>query len=120
VRFDGTAIELRARIDFEPESDHLVRASQAVLDDVVELLVARPGLVRVEIRAHSAPRVERFGRGLTDRRADAVRRYLIEHGIVADRLSARGYGETQPMQSNETEAGRRANTRIEIAVLPPP
>ncbi len=51
---------------------------------------------------------------LTQRRADAVLRYLVEKGIAADRLASRGYGEDKPIASNKTAEGRALNRRIEL------
>ena len=51
---------------------------------------------------------------LSQRRADAVRNWLVDNGIDADRLTAVGYGEDQPIADNSTEEGRTANRRIEF------
>ena len=48
------------------------------------------------------------------RRAEAVRSYLISKGIAADRLTAKGYGESKPVADNKTEAGRYKNRRVEL------
>jgi outer membrane protein OmpA-like peptidoglycan-associated protein len=55
-------------------------------------------------------------RTLSHERAAAVKRWLTEHGIESDRLETTGYGETRPLASNGTAAGRRLNRRVEIAV----
>jgi outer membrane protein OmpA-like peptidoglycan-associated protein len=54
---------------------------------------------------------------LSRERAQAVRTYLIEHGIAPDRLIAKGYGEAYPIASNATEAGREENRRSEFIRL---
>lgn len=53
---------------------------------------------------------------LSSRRADVVRRYLIDEGVSSDRISTRGLGEEYPLVSNNTEAGRLQNRRVEIIV----
>ena len=53
---------------------------------------------------------------LSQRRAASVRDYLVEQGVPADSVSARGFGESQPLASNETAAGRQENRRVEIVV----
>ena len=50
------------------------------------------------------------------RRATAVRDYLVRHGIDAQRLTVRGFGESQPVASNETDDGRAQNRRVELRV----
>lgn len=54
---------------------------------------------------------------LSQRRADAVRKALVQRGVHPDRLAAKGYGETQPIASNAREAGRRENRRVEFRVV---
>lgn len=54
---------------------------------------------------------------LSQRRAEAVTRYLVQSGVPADRLRAMGYGETEPLTDNATEAGRAVNRRTEFRIL---
>ncbi|MGD9332179.1 MAG: OmpA family protein, partial [Desulfobacterales bacterium] len=55
-----------------------------------------------------------YNRMLSDKRANAIRDYLISEGIAADRLSARGYGEDNPRFPNDSEANRAKNRRVEM------
>jgi len=57
---------------------------------------------------------DQYNMGLSDRRANSVRNDLIKRGVPAAQLTARGYGESGPVASNDTEAGRAANRRVEI------
>ena len=54
---------------------------------------------------------------LSQRRADAVAKHMVRHGVDAQMLRAVGYGETQPIAQNGTDAGRKLNRRIEFRVL---
>ena len=73
------------------------------------------GDVKVEVAGHTCSiGTEDYNLGLSQRRADAVRDYLIGKGIPADRLTARGYGESQPVASNATREGRVQNRRVEL------
>ena len=54
---------------------------------------------------------------LSKERAQSVRRYLVSKGVDGARLEFRGYGETKPVASNETEAGRAENRRVELEVV---
>jgi outer membrane protein OmpA-like peptidoglycan-associated protein len=88
-----------------------------VLDQVVQVLKANEN-VRVEIGGHTdAVGSEGYNQGLSERRAQSVRNYLIQRGISASRLTARGYGEYQPVATNTTRHGRSQNRRIEFRVL---
>ena len=51
-------------------------------------------------------------------KAEAVRRWLVEHGIEAGRITARGFGPARPIESNSSEAGRARNRRVEFLILP--
>lgn len=59
---------------------------------------------------------ESYNQVLSERRAEAVRQFLIANGVSADRVTARGYGEMSPVASNKTAAGRQLNRRVEIII----
>jgi outer membrane protein OmpA-like peptidoglycan-associated protein len=61
---------------------------------------------------------EDYNQGLSERRAASVADYLSSHGVQPARIATRGFGETQPIASNETEEGRAANRRVEIKIVP--
>ncbi|UCE87885.1 MAG: OmpA family protein, partial [Deltaproteobacteria bacterium] len=54
---------------------------------------------------------------LSERRAEAVKSYLAENGVGANRLSVQGFGESNPIASNDTRDGRALNRRVELKVL---
>ena len=54
---------------------------------------------------------------LSNRRAGRVRDYLVSHGVVADRLLSRGYGETKAVADNNSESGRALNRRVEFVLV---
>jgi OOP family OmpA-OmpF porin len=92
-------------------------AEYPILDQVVQVLKANEK-VRVEIGGHTdSVGGDAYNQGLSERRAQSVMNYLIQRGIVASRLEARGYGEYQPVASNTTRDGRSQNRRIEFKVL---
>lgn len=73
------------------------------------------GDIDVEVSGHTDSRgSDKYNMGLSLRRAEAVRDYLITKGISADRLTAKGYGESQPLESNDTDDGRFKNRRVEL------
>ena len=73
------------------------------------------GDVKVEVAGHTDDRsTDEYNLGLSQRRAEAVRAYLIGKGISADRLTAKGYGESKPIADNDTEEGRFKNRRVEL------
>jgi outer membrane protein OmpA-like peptidoglycan-associated protein len=89
--------------------------------DAVGTVLGRYPELRVEIGGHTdAVGTDTFNQQLSEARAEAVRAYLIDRFEVApDRLVARGYGEAQPIASNERRSGRALNRRVEFTVLNP-
>jgi outer membrane protein OmpA-like peptidoglycan-associated protein len=57
-----------------------------------------------------------YNNKLSDQRANSVEDYLASEGVKSSRLTTKGYGESQPISSNDTEAGRQANRRVEVAI----
>ena len=90
--------------------------SLETLDRVLDILNANP-TANIEIGGHT-DNIGPIGGNirLSERRANAVRDYLIFGGIEASRLTAVGYGPDQPIASNDTAEGRAANRRIEFTV----
>ena len=58
-----------------------------------------------------------YNQGLSERRADAARNYLLGAGLDPDRVTAMGMGEEEPVDTNDTDAGRQANRRVEVAIF---
>ena len=85
-----------------------------LLDDVVRILKSNPGM-RLEIQGHTDNvGSARYNMKLSQKRAEAVRQYLIQRGIAPSRLKAVGYGMTRPVTSNATAEGRAKNRRVEL------
>jgi outer membrane protein OmpA-like peptidoglycan-associated protein len=104
-------------VNFESGSAALTPDSYGILDQVVKSLKAYPE-VRVEIAGYTDDvGKDEYNLGLSQRRAEAVKLYLVNSGLSADRIVARGYGETNPISTNTTPAGRAENRRIEFRRL---
>ena len=104
-------------VNFETARATLTTNARTILDQVAEKLVARPEL-RVEVGGHTDSRAsDAYNQDLSERRAQSVMAYLVEHGVGAERLSAVGYGEGLPVDSNDTDEGRERNRRVELKVL---
>jgi len=105
---------------FEPGSDVLTLAGQAVIDAISDALAPLPNLLSIEGHTDSRPiTTARFPSNweLSTARATSVLRALVErHAIDPARLSAAGYADQRPLASNSTAAGRAANRRVEIVV----
>jgi len=104
-------------IFFETNRFQLNPKSQAELDKIIQLLTDNPTL-KIEISGYT----DNVGKpsdnlSLSNNRAKSVVTYLIEKGIVSQRLVAKGYGETKPVAGNTTEEGRAKNRRTELKVI---
>ncbi len=106
------------QVRFATNEAALLPESRALLDEVVRTLRVQPSIRRVEIQGHSDDvGSEAFNLDLSQRRAEAVRAYLVEAGINPARLSAQGYGLSRPKEPNTTDEGRAANRRVELHIL---
>ena len=91
--------------------------SYAELDRLVNLMKQLPNL-RVELSGHTDNTgSEVLNNRLSQKRAEAVVEYLISKGISADKLTAKGYGSTAPIDSNQTPEGRQNNRRTEFEII---
>ncbi|MDR3248144.1 MAG: OmpA family protein, partial [Treponema sp.] len=119
VRVDqeGVTISLEA-IQFAADSSDLLPVEQAKLDRIGEILARYPGR-DILVGGHTALAGNSAGRqNLSTERAAAVADYLIRKGIRSEeRVVVRGYGAERPIASNNTEAGRERNRRVEITIL---
>jgi OOP family OmpA-OmpF porin len=100
---------------FESGKARLMDAGQAQVDEAVQVLEQHPEL-RVTVDGHTdSAGHAKANQRLSERRARMVADLLIEKGIAADRLTVRGFGESQPVADNHTADGRSRNRRVEIA-----
>lgn len=110
------AIDLRG-VNFDFDKSNLRPDAIDILDQAVTVLKQYAD-VQVEVAGHTdAIGTDAYNQGLSDRRAAAVREYLIANGIAAERLRSAGYGESQPIDSNDTAEGRARNRRTELRIL---
>jgi len=104
-------------VNFETSSATIDADSHARLDRVVEYMEHKPA-ARIRISGHTDNVGNpRQNQRLSDRRAKAVRQYLVDHGIDEGRVEAVGLGDTEPLAPNDTEEGRARNRRIEAVEL---
>ena len=114
----GTVITLSGGVLFETGRSELLTGSQDRLNHVADYLKSSQRSVVVEGYTDSTGSSS-SNMALSSRRAEAVRDYLVERGVPADRISARGKGESAPVASNSNSAGRAMNRRVEIVLEKP-
>ncbi len=119
---DNTGCNLAAPVNlkgvnFKTASDELLAESAVILDNVADVLAVHTNLF-IEISGHTDNTGNaESNAALSQRRAESVRNYLIEKGVSAESLSAKGYGDAQPLANNTTAAGRKINRRVELKRL---
>ena len=110
--FCGGRLVLRS-VQFAFDSAVINKESAAVLDELANML--RKDSVPVIISGHTCNiGSAEYNMGLSQRRAAAVKAYLVKQGIADSRMTTHGFGLTQPKFDNKTEEGRRLNRRAEI------
>lgn len=118
VQITAKEITIKEQIQFALDSSVILPESFGVLTEVADTLIRHPELVRVEVQGHTdSSGTAEHNRVLSDARASAVRLWLVQHGVAADRLVARGYGQDNPLTSNATAADRARNRRVQFIIL---
>ena len=101
-------------IKFEVDKDVLIASSYPTLEEIVKILKGHPD-ISVEIQGHTDSTASvAYNLDLSQRRARTVMHYLQGKGIAASRMTAKGYGKSRPMDTNDTAKGRSNNRRVEL------
>ena len=104
-------------LHFAHDSATIDPQGEQALDEVANVLRKNPSL-HVQIGGHTdAVGSDEYNRALSDRRADAARKYLASTGIDETRLTSKGFGKSSPVADNDTAEGRAQNRRTEIEVI---
>ena len=122
VQVNGKPVEkakpiVLKNVFFDTGSAELLPASYVELDHLVDLLNDNIAL-KIQINGHTDNvGSDKDNMTLSANRAESVKNYLISKGILPVRLVAKGFGETTPIDSNDTESGRANNRRTEFMIL---
>jgi outer membrane protein OmpA-like peptidoglycan-associated protein len=101
---------------FDTGSANLKAGTREKLAKVAGIFLSHPAL-KMQIEGHTdSVGSEDYNQRLSDNRADSVRTYLVAQGIASTAVGTAGFGETQPVASNDTPAGRQQNRRVELVV----
>ncbi|MEE2786151.1 MAG: OmpA family protein [Myxococcota bacterium] len=114
-------IEINEKVYFETDKAVIKPESYGLLDEVAAVLRKYPQVEKVEVQGHTDSRgSDTYNLDLSDRRAGAVKAYLVQRGIEAARLESRGYGETRPVDPGENKAAWSKNRRVEFIIIKRP
>jgi outer membrane protein OmpA-like peptidoglycan-associated protein len=114
---EGIQVTFDSGILFDVNGSNLRAAAQANLSSLVRSLEDYEGTDVLVVGHTDSTGDAGYNQGLSERRADAARNYLVGAGLESDRVTAMGMGETEPVDTNDTEMGRQANRRVEVAIF---
>lgn len=104
-------------LNFEFGSAKLRPTADSKLENVASAMKANDKM-RIEVAGHTdSVGSDKYNQGLSERRARSARDRLAKEGIEADRIDVKGYGKSMPIDTNDTDAGRANNRRVEFKVL---
>lgn len=113
---EGILITFHSGLVFETNSSTLSATTKSNLDDLAKTLKKYDD-TNILIEGHTDNVGEdKYNQSLSERRAASVKDYLTAQGVTESRTETKGYGESQPIGSNETEAGKQQNRRVEVAI----
>jgi outer membrane protein OmpA-like peptidoglycan-associated protein len=105
-------------VQFASGKATILPASAATLDEAARVMIEHPEITKVEVEGHTdSTGGKAMNQKLSQKRAEAVRAGLVQRGVSAGRIEAKGYGETRPIAPNDTPLGREANRRVEISIV---
>lgn len=105
-------------IEFKFDSSELTEGSYPTLDQIASILKDNPTWGTLKIKGHTdSTGPEAYNQTLSEARAQSVKDYLVSQGVSSSAVSTEGYGETQPIATNNTAEGRQANRRVEFEVV---
>jgi outer membrane protein OmpA-like peptidoglycan-associated protein len=117
VRITQKQIQILEKINFETGKARILPNSYGILDSVAQVLRDYPN-IKVRVEGHTDSQgSDAINLKLSQARSESVRAYLINKGVDPGRLEAQGLGETKPLDTNNTNAGRAVNRRVEFTIL---
>ena len=115
---DELVLRMPAGITFPVDRYDIQPQFQSTLDQVAQTLSSYDQTY-IDVLGHTdSTGSDAYNQTLSDRRAQSVADYLAGHGVTRARIGVRGFGESQPIASNDTDLGRAENRRVEIKVVP--
>jgi outer membrane protein OmpA-like peptidoglycan-associated protein len=118
VEVEETEIRILEQINFAFDSDEILESSFELMRQIAQVITNNPQLRRIEIQGHTDDqgRAE-YNAELSQRRADSVKRWLVENGVEDPRLTPIGYGQTRPIVPNDSDENRARNRRVQFVIV---
>jgi outer membrane protein OmpA-like peptidoglycan-associated protein len=120
VTLSAREVHIGTQVVFESNSADIAASSNSLLAEVADVLARNPQVQHVQVQGHTDNRGDPAANlELSQRRAEAVVQWLINAGVDASRLEAKGYGDTRPLVPNLTPANRARNRRVQFVITKP-
>jgi OOP family OmpA-OmpF porin len=117
IHLEGSNVRILQQVHFATGSATILPDSFPMLGEIAGLLKATPNIKKMMIEGHTDNRgAAAMNLDLSKRRAASVKAWLVQHGTDAARLDSEGYGMTRPVDTNDTDAGRQANRRVDFKI----
>lgn len=118
VEVTDNKIVIHEKIQFEYDKAVIRSESDSLLQEIAQTIKDNPHIKALRVEGHaSSEGADEYNMKLSQARAEAVKTYLVEKGgISAEMLNPKGFGETQPIADNSTDAGKEANRRVEFII----
>ncbi len=113
-----TSTQVQFKINGRRRSETIARVSETLMHEIRDLIVQHPEITKIEVQGHTDDSGrDDYNLNLSQDRAEAVRQWLVDAGISADKLVAKGYGYLKPLADNRIRQGRQANRRVVFVIL---
>jgi outer membrane protein OmpA-like peptidoglycan-associated protein len=117
VELTTEEVRIRKQVFFKTNSAEISEKSNELLSEIADVLLRNPQVKQVEIQGHTDNKGDsEYNRQLSQQRAESVMQWLTTAGVAADRMSARGYGDTRPLLPNLTDRNRARNRRVQFMI----
>jgi outer membrane protein OmpA-like peptidoglycan-associated protein len=118
VEIKQDQIVIHDKIQFETNKAAIKPESTGLMDEIASVVQSNTQIKRLSIEGHTdSTGGDKRNQQLSEQRAAAVRDYLVQHGVAAERVISKGWGKTKPIADNATEPGREQNRRVEFIIL---
>ena len=118
VEVRDNKIEIKEKIQFEYNKAVILPASFGLLDEISDVIKKNGHLKKIAIEGHASSEGDaKHNLKLSDDRAKSVMKYLVDKGVDAGRLTAKGFGSNRPIADNATDEGKEKNRRVEFLII---
>jgi outer membrane protein OmpA-like peptidoglycan-associated protein len=114
---EGVLVTFDSGLLFDFDSSVVKGAARSNLTDLANSLRKYPDTEVLIVGHTDAQGSDSYNQGLSERRAAAAKNFLVSQGVPTDRVRTEGLGESEPVASNDTDAGRAQNRRVEVAIF---